>query len=72
MRIGTYYWTLFGAIDGNASGSLLGALKKDTLIYSIEGSVGGGLNCKILGALRAFDLAGAEGVAARFDFWRNH
>ena len=72
MRYGTYYWTLFGPIDGNASGSLLGALKQDTLINSIEGSVGGGLNCKILGALCAFDLAGAEGVTARFDFWRNH
>ena len=63
---------LFGAIDGNASGSLLSALKQDTLINSIEGSVGGGLDCKILGALCAFDLAGAEGEAARFDFWRNH
>ena len=63
---------LFSDIVGNFSGWLLGALNQDTLINSIEGSVGGGLNCKILGALCAFDLAGAEGVTARFDFWRNH
>ena len=63
---------LFSAIGGNVSGWLLGALNQDTLINSIEGSVGRGLDCKILGTLCAFDLASAEGVAARFDFWRNH
>ena len=63
---------LFGAIDGNVPGSLIGAMNQDTLINSIEGSVGRGLDCKILGTLCAFDLAGADGEAARFDFWRNH
>ena len=47
-------------------------MNQDTLINSIEVSVGGGLDCKILGTLCAFDLAGAEGEAARFDFWRNN
>ena len=63
---------LFGVIDGNFSGGLLGALNQDKLINSIASNVGGGLDSKILAAICAFDLVGAEGEAARSDFWRNH
>ena len=59
---------LSSALCGNASGRLLGALNQRKLTNPIAGSVGGSLDYPIPGVFGVFDLAGAEGKSATFDF----